>query len=78
MNLHKYYLQTKIERLETAEKKFDFIPDLTNHAICRSLDNLCYRQTREISQRRNLGQDSKISEKQLTEYRDYAARHYDK
>ncbi len=78
MNLHKYYLQTEAEKLEAAEKKFDFIPDLTNHAAARSLDSLCYRQTREISRQRNHGKDSGISEKQLKEYRDYAIRLYGK
>ena len=78
MNLHKYYLQTEAEKLEAAEKKFDFIPDLNNHAAARSLDSPCYRQTREISRQRNHGKDSGISEKQLKEYRDYAIRLYGK
>lgn len=62
MNLHKYYLQTEAEKLEAAEKKFDFIPDLTNHAAARSLDSLCYRQTREISRQCSRGKDGGISE----------------
>lgn len=78
MNLHKYYLQTEAEKLDAVEKKFDFIPDLTNHAATRSLDSFCYRQTREISRRRNRGKDGGISEKQLREYRDYAVRFYNK
>jgi hypothetical protein len=78
MNLHKYYLQTEAEKLEAAEKKFDFIPDLTNHAAARSLDSLCYRQTHEISRQRSRGKDGGISEKQLREYRDYAIRLYGK
>ena len=46
MNLHKYYLQTEAEKLEAAEKKIDFIPDLTNHAAARALDSLCDKRVK--------------------------------
>ena len=78
MNRHKYYLQTDIEYLDYVEKKFDFIPDLTNRAAVRSLDKLCFCKTTEISKQRTLGKDSRKSEKQLSDYRDYAFRHYSK
>ena len=78
MNRHKYYLQTDIEHLEYTEKKFDFIPDLTNHAAARSLDKLCLCKTAEICKQRTLGKDSRKSEKQLSDYRNYAFRHYGK
>lgn len=78
MNLHKYYLQSDMEALDAAEKKFDFIPDLTNRAAIRSLDKICQDKTREICRLRKEDKDSRAIEKMLEEYRNYAIRHYEK
>ncbi len=72
MNLHKFYLQQNFNTLDETEKKFDFIPDMTNQAAAKSLDKICRIKMEEISDLRNLNADTSLSEKSLREYRDYA------
>lgn len=72
MNLHKFYLQQNSNTLDETEKKFDFIPDVTNQAVAKSLDKICRIKMEEISDLRNAKTDTSLSEKRLREYRDYA------
>lgn len=74
MNLHKFYLQLSTESIDIMEKKFDFVPDLSNVAAAKSLDNICRLKTQEISCLRNLDANTSASEKSLREYRDYATK----
>lgn len=76
MNRHKFYLQNSTETVDAAEKKFDFISDLTITGAAKSLDKQCYFYTQEIAEMKSVRQNSQSAERMLKNYRDYAFRNH--